>query len=306
MPFNNVNVLSLFDGMACGRLALDRAGINVSSYYASEVDKYAIKVAQDNHPNIIQIGDVKNVYAKDAPCKIDLVLAGSPCQGFSYAGKQLNFEDERSALFFEFIRVLREVQAINPNVKFLLENVRMKEEWRNVISQYLGVQPILINSKLVSAQSRPRWYWSNIPGVCQPEDRGINFNDILQPLEDVGKNLHVKPKQFVRFNGAETLTEGACKVAYRDRCENTDTAVCIVARDYKGIGGREHRNAAIQNGILRRLSPIEYERLQTLSDNYTKAVSNTQRYKMCGNGWTVEVIAHILRYAKQYGGFNYG
>lgn len=163
-----MNVLSIFDGMSCGRIALERAGIKVDNYYASEIDKYAIQIAKKNYPDIIHIGDVTKVKANDLP-KIDLLIGGSPCQGFSFAGKQLNFEDERSKLFFEFVRLLEECKP----KYFLLENVKMKKEYQDIISSYLGVEPIKINSSLVSAQNRERLYWTNIPNIRQPEDKGI-------------------------------------------------------------------------------------------------------------------------------------
>ena len=179
-----MKVLSLFDGMSCGQIALDQLGIPVEKYYASEIDKYAIKVTQANYPNTIQVGDVCNLNAEDYK-DVDLIQAGSPCQGFSFAGKQLAFDDPRSALFFEFIRLLK---AIKPKY-FLLENVRMKKEFLQVMSQQVsvcypeipfGIEPIFINSSLLSAQSRQRYYWTNIPSIKQPEDRGIVLRDILE------------------------------------------------------------------------------------------------------------------------------
>ena len=184
-----MKVLSLFDGMSCGMIALDRLGIKVDKYYASEIDKYAIQVSQANYPNIIQIGDVCDIKAEDYQ-DIDLILAGSPCQGFSFAGKQLAFDDPRSRLFFEFVRLLKEIKP----KYFLLENVNMKKEFLDVISEQVsscypelpfGIERIKINSALVSAQNRLRWYWTNIPGVDQPEQRGIVLRDILEyQLED--------------------------------------------------------------------------------------------------------------------------
>jgi len=179
-----MKVLSLFDGMSCGRIALDQLGIPVEKYYASEIDKYAIQVSQANYPDIIQVGDVCDLDPKDY-LDVDLIQAGSPCQGFSMAGKQLAFDDPRSALFFEFIRLLK---AIKPKY-FLLENVRMKKEFLQVISEQVsacypeivfGIEPIFINSSLVSAQSRQRYYWTNIPNIKQPEDSGIVLKDILE------------------------------------------------------------------------------------------------------------------------------
>jgi len=170
-----MNVLSLFDGMSCGRIALDRLGIKVDNYYASEIDKYAMKVSEANYPDIIQVGDITALDLSTLP-KIDLIMGGSPCQGFSFAGKQLAFDDPRSALFFEFVKCVKE---LNPKY-FLLENVRMKKEYLDVISEYMGVEPICINSALVSAQNRVRYYWTNIPGIEQPEQRGIVLRDILE------------------------------------------------------------------------------------------------------------------------------
>ena len=174
-----MNVLSLFDGMSCTQLALKKADIPVTRYFASEVDKYAIKVTQANFPNTIQLGDVRQV-AADQVGDIDLLVGGSPCQGFSFAGKRLAFHDPRSALFFEFVRCLKE---INPKY-LLLENVRMKQEHLNVISDCLEVEPICINSALVSAQNRVRYYWTNISGIEQPKQKGIFLKDILETHPD--------------------------------------------------------------------------------------------------------------------------
>lgn len=174
-----MNVLSLFDGMSCGQIALNRADIPYSNYYASEIDKYAIKVTQHNYPNTIQLGDVTEVKSSDLP-QIDLLIGGSPCQGFSFAGKQLNFDDPRSKLFFEFVRLLKECK---PKF-FLLENVKMKKEYQDVISEHLGVEPIEINSALVSAQNRKRLYWTNIPFDKNIEDKGILLKDIVHEKAD--------------------------------------------------------------------------------------------------------------------------
>jgi DNA (cytosine-5)-methyltransferase 3A len=207
-----MNVLSLFDGMSCGMIALDRLGIKVDNYYAAEIDKYATQVSEANYPDIIRLGDVCGVKAKDLP-KIDLILAGSPCQGFSFAGKQLAFDDPRSMLFFEFVRLLKECKP----KYFLLENVRMKKEYLDVISDQVGVQPIFINSSLVSAQSRQRYYWTNIPNVEQPEERGIVLRDILEtnsgenPVKDTERNRR----------------------HYKDP---DDKSLCMTATMYKGAG----------------------------------------------------------------------
>ena len=167
-----MNVLSLFDGMSCGQLALNGAGIHYNNYYASEIDKHAIKVTQTNFPNTIQLGDVTKLSSDSLP-KIDLLIGGSPCQSFSVAGDGSGF-DGKSKLFFEFVRLKNE---LNPTY-FLLENVKMKKEWQNVISEYLGVEPIEINSNLVSAQYRRRLYWTNIPNIKHPKDKKIKLSDI--------------------------------------------------------------------------------------------------------------------------------
>ena len=179
-----IKVLSLFDGISCGMVALEHVGIKVDEYYASEIDKHAIKVSEKNYPNIKRIGDVTKVKGEDLP-KIDLLIGGSPCQGFSFAGRQLNFEDERSKLFFEYVRLLKETKP----KYFLLENVKMKKEYQDVISKYLGVEPIEINSALVSAQNRKRLYWTNIPDIQQPKDRGILLKDIVHENTEVFEGI---------------------------------------------------------------------------------------------------------------------
>lgn len=187
-----MNILSLFDGMSCGQIALREIGVKVDKYFASEIDKHAIAQTQLNFPETIQLGSVTEVKATDLP-PIDLLIGGSPCQGFSFAGKQLNFSDPRSVLFFEYVRILKEIREINPNVKFLLENVRMKRQFEAVISEQLGLQPVMINSALVSAQNRVRLYWTNIrtrkeglfselyTDIPQPKDKGVLLQDILEP-----------------------------------------------------------------------------------------------------------------------------
>ena len=181
-----LNVLSLFDGMSCGQQALERLGIKVDKYYASEIDPYAISVTQFNYENTIQLGDIREIKGSDLG-HVDLFVGGSPCQGFSFSQRnRLNFDDPRSALFFEYVRVLNECREINPDIYFLLENVRMSNKSKDVITKYMGVDSIQIQSSLVSAQSRNRLYWTNIPNVTQPQDRGIMLKDILLDGE---KNL---------------------------------------------------------------------------------------------------------------------
>jgi len=442
-----MNVLSLFDGMSCGRIALERLGIQVDNYYASEIDKYAIQVSQANYPDIIQVGDVTELDTSTLP-KIDLIMGGSPCQGFSFAGKQLAFDDPRSALFFEFVRCVKELQP----KYFLLENVRMKKEYLDVISEYMGVEPIMINSALVSAQNRVRFYWTNIPGIEQPEQRGIVLRDILEtqtdekPVKDTERNQRhyrnddekslcmtatmykgagnngmtlvqeqklevfsedrinkfketlkdnpqpsangiiqlnnpshssgrvyspdgksptlmagnsgggkepVKIRDVIAVNSyREVRTEEAKRLRKEMRQKTgkdhtpfrakklvpredgkvgtlttsltNDHKISltttkpkrvgtikdgsqgdrIYSQDAKGITLNAQSGGTAGSGNMlvedkevywRKLTPVECERLQTVPDNYTNHVSNTQRYKMLGNGWTIEVITHILK-----------
>lgn len=371
-----ITVLSLFDWMSCGRLALERAWIPIASYYASEIDKYAIEVSENNRPDVIQVGDVReirvksdikatgiarrpdgdtNVYVGDNG--LDLLIGGSPCQWFSNAGKGLNFEDPRSKLFFEFVRILNEAK---PRY-FLLENVKMKNEWQNMISEHLfGIQPIEINSSLVSAQNRKRLYWVGKRNedwsysqvvIKQPEDKGILMKDILQ---DKVAEKYMLSEQLVngflnkssvfrdRFKITSPDEKGACLTTNNQGSYITQSYIlCNINPSWNGQNGniyssegksptlttnkgewpkilqlprgankwgifeqktptlssnsRSYNNLLHDGYCLRRLTPIECERLQTLPDNYTAGVSNSQRYKMLGNGWTVDVIAHIFR-----------
>lgn len=339
-----MNVLSLFDGMSCGQIALERAGFKVDNYFASEIDKWAIKITQHNYPNTVQLGDVRGVTQMALP-DIDLIMGGSPCQGFSFAGKLLNFDDPRSKLFFEFVRLLREVREFNPGVLFLLENVKMKKESRDVISIALGVEPIEINSALVSAQNRKRLYWTNIPDIRLPEDRGLVLDDILETASyhvDTASNLcnvvgladdinsrdsarriygpggkapactkagdgghrvakvpdacYLTPEQVQRGlhqASAKTWKSGN-KMGKMDFPNNTDKRAKTLTR-VATKGGRE-TNHVQDTHYYRILTTLEYERLQTVPEGYTACVSNSQRYNALGNGWTVDVIAHILSF----------
>ena len=221
-----MNVLSLFDGMSCGRIALERLGIKVDNYFASEIDKYAIKVSEANYPDIIQVGDITELDLSTLP-KIDLIMGGSPCQGFSFAGKQLAFDDPRSALFFEFVRCVKE---LNPKY-FLLENVRMKKEYLDVISEYMGVEPIMINSALVSAQNRVRYYWTNILGIEQPEQRGIVLRDILVP--NLESDLSDKAIAYMN-RGSEKWSGGKSRAEHYIKHESKKSN-CLTANMHKGV-----------------------------------------------------------------------
>jgi len=403
-----MNVLSLFDGMSCGQIALNKAGIEYDTYFASEIDKYAMKVAQANYPDTVQIGDVTKVdYTKLPIGGIDLLMGGSPCQGFSVAGKQLDFDDPRSKLFFEFVRLKDELKP----KYFLMENVPMKQECQDIITKYLGVEPITINSSLFSAQNRKRLYWTNIPFDIPTEDKGIVLQDILEDgiANDAMTNKDSKSHCITaRYNGAvwwnsiqrkqrtmvqvgeadnikgfdsikriyspsgkaPTLTtmQGGHRepkvatdiVTFNPNQEakiqkmnvTTDKANCLTEAIGRGGSSSEYltsvkkKTLALQsigrivnrrldeNGVRkdnqldlpftkqlevgdkdksnclttftkdnvvvegmqwRKLTPLECERLQTVPDNYTNHVSNSQRYKMLGNGWTVDVIAHIMK-----------
>jgi DNA-cytosine methyltransferase len=364
----HMNVLSLFDGMSCGQIALDELGIPVDKYFAAEIDKHAIKVAKANYPDMVHLGDVREVWvSNDLNTKekgishegkiyeIDLLIGGSPCQGFSFAGQQLNFDDPRSMLFFEYVRLLK---ALNPRY-FLLENVKMKKESQDIISEYLGVEPIEINSNLVSAQNRKRLYWTNIPVDGLPEDKGIVLADILEDGATDRKKSHCidanywkggNLKSYFKKNRRQLVFDSEVKgarIVNRRLDENgkrkdndksiplqtqlelrlDDKAGCLTtvqkdsvvayplilqkARGYnkgglKAKDGKtptistsawEHNNhLTMDEGTTwRKLTPTEVERLQTVPDGYTDHVSNTQRYKMLGNGWTVEVIKHIMK-----------
>ena len=394
METAKINVLSLFDGMSCGQIALDRLGVKVNKYYASEIDKYAMTIAKKNYPNIEHIGDVTQVDGTKLD-KIDLMIGGSPCQGFSFAGKQLNFSDPRSALYFEFVRLLKETKP----KYFLLENVRMKKEFQAVITKDLGVEPIMINSSLLSAQNRVRLYWTNIPNVTQPNDLGIVLKDIIEDGVTDRTKSHCLDANYFKGGNLKSYFEkhrrqlifskdGLCHVgdadlkgndsikrvyhpdgksptlttmqgghrepkivvggAFRGRYqedgstkqeleirpdEKTNTVttvqkdnVLIIAeatkKGYTEIEDgncfdatfptsktRRGRNMKDKSNCLtaanydymryehptyRKLTCLECERLMTVPDNYTEGVSNTQRYKMLGNGWSVDVIKHIF------------
>lgn len=278
-----MNVLSLFDGMSCGQIALNRAGIKYDKYFASEIDKYAIQVTQHNYPETIQIGDILDVKGSDLP-KIDIMFGGSPCQGFSFAGKRLNFEDPRSKLFFEFVRLKEE---LNPKY-FLLENVKMKKEHEQVITEHMGVEPIRINSNLVSAQSRERLYWTNIPGIEQPKDKGILVKDIIDYTGE-HKTLPPKTIQAQLYYAKNYKATGKAPTLTRELAHGWGkniTPKCYL--EIKAVTGED-----------RLFSPLECERLQTVPDNYSSVVSNTQRFNMLGNGWTVDVITHIFKNISQ-------
>jgi len=303
-----MNVLSLFDGMSCGQIALNRAGIKYDNYFASEIDKPAIKVTMANYPNTIHIGSVLDVKASDLP-KIDLLIGGSPCQGFSFAGKQLNFDDPRSKLFFEFVRLVKELKP----KYWLLENVVMKKEFEQIISEHLGVQPIKINSSLVSAQNRERLYWANFE-IKQPTDKGINLVDILETDELInpsalrGRRLDKATIIGRRLNERGVRDDYNKEVPITQclevRATNTNKSNCLTTVEKDNVLttmpiGR-HKDAFKNKLPFRYYTLKEYCRLQTVPENYfTDIVSERQAKKMLGNGWTVDVIAHIFKGIKE-------
>jgi DNA-cytosine methyltransferase len=320
-----MNVLSLFDGMSCGQQALERVGIKVDNYFASEIDKYAITVTMANYPNTKQLGSVVNVDGYSLP-KIDLLIGGSPCQSFSFAGKRkgMSTKDEQeiltldhylelksqeyefegqSYLFWEYMRLLNEVKP----KYFLLENVMMGEKWEKILSKAIGVNPIMINSSLVSAQNRQRLYWTNIgmkpsglfgdleSTIQQPKDLGILLKDILEPEVDKKYFLSQKKmKYLIKTGSTNYIVHNMMPRSSKSGKGGTGHLTREDGKTYCLDTG--NTNAIEYSNNIRRLTPIECERLQTVKDNYTNHVSDSQRYKMLGNGWTVDVIAHIFKY----------
>jgi site-specific DNA-cytosine methylase len=310
-----MNVLSLFDGMSCGRIALDRIGIDYDKYYACEVDRSALVVSSMNYPDTIRLGDVRSWREWDIDwSSIGLLIGGSPCQGFSYSGKGLAFNDPRSILFFEYVDILNHIRSVNPGVLFLLENVNMKSEFMDIITSYLGASPVFINSSLLSAQSRQRQYWCNW-GISVPEDLGIELSQVMESGLDgcglggriVGRRLRADGKRSdydktiplhqyleVRFDGKQNCLT----TVYKDSV--------IPFEPYEGRtriefnGGRGKKGGfSVDRGYCRMMTPLECERLQTVPEGYTEGISQSQRYRILGNGWTVDVISHILRQIRE-------
>jgi DNA-cytosine methyltransferase len=296
-----MNVLSGFDGMSCGQIALHRARIEVDNYFASEIDKYAIKVTQANFPSTKQLGDIQKV-TKAQTGQIDLLIGGSPCQGFSFAGKQLNFDDPRSKLFFEFVRLKEELK---PRY-FLLENVKMKKESQDIISKCMGCQPVLINSSLVSAQNRQRLYWTNIPFEI-PKDKEVMLADILESgFTDREKSYCLDAnyfrggnlKRYFQRSSRQLVFTGAAKRGRYNADGKTTNQQLELRFDGKTNALTTTQKTTLPANLkdltYRKLTVTECERLQTVPEGYTNHVSNTQRYKMLGNGWTVDVISSIF------------
>jgi len=299
-----MNVLSLFDGMSCGRLALGKAGIEVDNYYSSEIDKYAIKVADNNYPQDIQnrLGDVTKITKEqllNLP-KIDLLIGGSPCQGLSSSNVYLKEGGYgingtgASRLFWEYIRIYKELKIINPNIKFLLENVgSSKIEDREIINKELETIGVKFNSNLLSAQKRNRIYWSNISFKVPKERIDIYMQDILE--NNVNDKYYLTEKMYncVMKPASKGWQSGKMEIDLKIARPLTATMHKMHRADTDNYISTKYKSLNKTN--VRRLTPLECERLQTVPDNYTSGVSDTQRYKMLGNGWTVDVVAHIFK-----------
>ena len=283
--------MSTFNGMGSIWIALDKLGIIVDTKYSSEIDKHASQINDKNYPETIQLGDITKINGKDF--EIDLLVGGSPCQNLSPAVinnilKNQGLEGDQSKLFYEFLRLKNET---NP-IYFLLENVgKMSQKDKDLISEALGVQPIRINSNLTSAQDRDRYYWTNIPVDSLPADKGLVLADIVEPAENVpAKYWYDVP--FI-YNGDEAKVQATLEINGHDilkRVYNLNNKCGTLTK----VSGGSQQKKVYQNGKCRKLMPIEYERLQNVPDNYTAGVSDGQRYNMLGNGWTVDVISHIL------------
>jgi site-specific DNA-cytosine methylase len=280
-----MNVLSLFDGMSCGQLALQKANIKYDNYFASEIKPLAIKVTQHHFPNTIQLGDVKNINLKELP-KIDLLIGGSPCQDFSIANaKQLGLTGTRSSLFYEYLRILKEVKP----KYFLLENVRMKKESEKQLNEYLGIEGLHINSELVSYQKRPRIYWTNIPNVKVPKDRNINFQDYKDTNFEYCKQFKVNktPSRIKMWNEGKGFKGlGTCNNVTHSKKVN-----CLTRKQ-----DRSPNSGLIEfDGFCRFLTRKELEQAQCVPVGYTNMVSYNQAQDLLGDGWTIDVISHLLK-----------
>ena len=300
-----INVLSLFDGMSCGQIALERAGIKVNKYFASEIKPHAIKVTQANYPDTIQLGDVQFI-TKDTlgSNKIDLLIGGSPCQDFSAANLvQSGLQGEKSSLFYEYLRLLKELK---PRY-FLLENVKMKQEYQDALSEMLGVEPILIDSYVVSGVYRKRNYWTNIQGIGELVDRGVRLPDILDSgytdrefgmclLESLSRPLRNPVKIARRY-----IKYGFWQVIFKSE-EHYKACKYHMHRNFDGLNAKEVEQHIIDRNIdvsvydgVRYLSQSEMEKAQTVPEGYPSMVTRDQAASLLGDGWTVDVVAHLLQ-----------
>lgn len=290
-----INVLSLFDGMSCGQIALKKAGIKVNTYYASEVDDYAIQIAQKNYSNTIQLGNILNIKGENLP-EIDLLIGGSPCQGFSIAGKKLNFEDERSKLFFEYVRLLKKVKP----KYFLLENVRMPDKIADAIDEELGVKRVFINSRDFTGHIRKRYYWTNIH-IDEWEKQDLKIKDIIDDTVAYDKDLNFFLDRTV-YNPSMS-SDGIITINPRDK-NGKQTWQRGRVYDVKGncptiCASLFDLNITEDHKTYRKLTINECEKLQGVPKDYTEGIPKNERGKLLGNGWTVDVITHIFKGLKE-------
>ena len=283
-----MKILSLFDGISCGQLSLRQIGVDVETYYSSEIDKNSIEITQHNFPNTIQLGDVNNWKEWNIDWKeIDLLIGGSPCQNLSFAGNGQGLNGEKSKLFYKYVEVLEFLKTINPDIKFLLENVKMKKEWMNNITDILGVNPIEINASLVSAQNRKRLYWCNWD-VSQPKEKNLVLKDII--LKEFDNSYFLSLQHYQGFLKSYNWK-------YSDLNKKSSTLLACYDRQPPCSLYIKCDNSP---SGFRRLSPEECELLMTFPLNYTKfgknrIISNSARYRSLGNSWVNEVIKHIFK-----------
>ena len=312
-----MRVLSLFDGISCGKVALTRAGVPIETYFASEIDANAIKVSQANHPDIVRLGDARSVDCSSLG-RIDLLIGGSPCQDLSIAKKnRKGLDGDRSGLFWEYVRIWKESKPMF----FILENVAsMPKKDKDIITETLGVEPVLFNASLVSAQSRKRLFWTNIPFTL-PEDKGIVLKDILQPDAEVDEAMTTKGKSFCLTSTYHKTGEGEKEYEHnKARKQRTMVKIGHIGKTdgqanrvyspegksvtLSALGGGSGAKTGLYEieQSIRKLTPIECERLQGLPDDYTQGVAKTHRYKCIGNAFNVDVVAHILRQLREFHG----
>ena len=291
-----LNILSLFDGISSGQIALERAGINYENYFASEIYDKAIAITQKNYPNTIQLGDIRGIDEKiiaKLP-KIDLLMFGFPCKNLSRTvinnpNHNQGLKGKHSSLFYEAVRIM---ELVKPKY-FFVENVEsMKNEDRDIISEILGVNPVMIDSSIFSAQVRKRYYWTNIPFDDLPQDKGLVLKDIIQPSSEIDDKYWYK--QDFTYHGDDKRPVATLHINGHDIIKRV-YGVHQKAPTLTAVVGGNQQKKILQDGRVRKLTPLEYERLQTIPDNYTSGVSDSHRYRMLGDAWTVDVVAHIFK-----------
>jgi site-specific DNA-cytosine methylase len=281
-----INVLSYFDGISCGQIALERVGLEIENYFACEIKPHAIETTLINYPNTKHLGSVTEVDLDNLPF-IDLFIGGSPCKGISRLNKnQEGLEHSESKLFWVYVETLEKLRVKNPNIIFLLENTHGNKEATNTITEVLGVKPISINSKLVSAQNRPRYYWTNIPNITQPIDKAITTKDVFDYTGELAHECRVK--WLTNESGMKSVANGYTRV------NPFPKSGCLTANGHR----KWNENYLLKDGVYRYLSQTEIEKLQTLPTGYTSNLSFDDAYDVIGDGWTVDVIAHIFSFLK--------